>query len=206
VDKGPAATADTQKEGSTVTTQKPEVPKQARTPRAEKQPPSAAVCRTLAFFAAVAAGCTGVPIRPEPFECPERTQKVMRDQLGWEDGESFSIQLDDRFERDSRAVFRPGAEVVGITPERGINPETRQKAPPGTRYWGQVYVDPQDEDAKRRGDPAALLVKYDRAKLPGKEEVPVCIIARSGRVYSVDKDGAATAANSGSASVTTSYP
>jgi len=207
VDRGPAATADTQKEGSTVTTQKPEAPKQARTPRAAKQPPSAAVCRTLAFFAAVAAGCTGVPIRPEPFECPERTQKVMRDQLGWElDLDAFSIQLDDRFERDSRAVFRPGAEVVGITPESGLTPVTRQKAPPGTKFWGRVYVDPQDETAKGRGQPAALLVKYERAKLPGKEEVPVCIIGRSGFVYSVDKDGAATAANSGSAKPTTSYP
>jgi predicted Ser/Thr protein kinase len=206
VDRGPAATADTQKEGSTVTTQKLEAPKQARTPRTEKQPPSAVACRTLAFFAAVAAGCTGVPIRPEPFECPERTQRVMLDQLGWEYEESFSIQLDDRFERDSEAVFRPGAEVVGITPESGITPHTRQKAPPGTRYWGRVYVDPQDETAKLRGEPAALLVKYDRAKLPGKEEVPVCIIARSAKVYSLDKDGAATAANSGSASVTTIYP
>jgi eukaryotic-like serine/threonine-protein kinase len=207
VDRGPAATADTQKEGSTVTTQKPEAPKQARTPRAEKQPPSAAVCGTLAFFAAVAAGCTGIPIRPEPFECPERTQKVMRDQLGWElDLDSFTIALDDRFERDSRAVFRPGAEVVGITPESGLTPVTRQKAPPGTKFWGRVYVDPQDETAKGRGEPAALLVKYDRAKLPGKEEVPVCIIGRSGKVHSVDKDGAATAANSGSASVTSSYP
>jgi len=207
VNKGPAATADTQKEGSTVTTQKPEAPKQARTLRAGKQPPSAAECGTLAFLAAVAAGCTGLPVRPEPFECPERTQKVMRDQLGWElDLDSFTIALDDRFERDSRAVFRPGAEVVGITPESGLTPVTRQKAPPGTKFWGRVYVDPQDETAKLRGQPAALLVKYERAKLPGKEEVPVCIIGRSGFVYSVDKDGATTAENSGSAKVTSSYP
>ena len=205
VDRGPAATADTQKEGSTVTTQKPEAPKQARTPRAEKQPPSAAVCKTLAFLVAVAAGCTGAPIRPEPFECPERTQKVMLQQ-GWEPGDRFSVQLDDRFERDSRQVFRPGAEVVGIVPESGITRETRQKAPPGTKFWGRVYVDPQDETAKLRGEPAALLVKYERAKLPGKDEAPVCIIGRSGRVYSVDKDGATKAANSGEAEVTTRYP
>lgn len=206
VDRGPAATADTQKEGSTVTTQKPEAPKQVRPPRAEKQPPSAAVCRTLAFFAAVAAGCTGAPIRPEPFECPERTQRVMSDQLGWEGGYRFAIQLDDRFERDSRAVFRPGAEIVSIVPDTGISREQRQKAPPGTKLWGRVYVDPQDEDAKLRGEPAALLVKYERAKLPGKDEAPVCIIGRSSKAYSVDKDGATKAANSGEASVTTRYP
>jgi hypothetical protein len=34
----------------------------------------------------------------------------------------------------------------------------------------------------------------------------VCIIGRSGRVYSMDKDGATKAANSGEAEVTTSYP
>jgi serine/threonine protein kinase len=207
VNKGPAAPAGTQKEGSTVKTQKPEAPKQARTLRAGKQSPSAAECGTLAFLAAVAAGCTGLPVRPEPFECPERTQKVMRDQLGWElEYDGFTIALDDRFERDSRAVFRPGAEVVGLTPESGLNRTTRQKAPPGTKFWGRVYVDPQDETAKATGQPAALLVKYERAKLPGKEEVPVCIIARSGAVYSVDKDGATTAENSGLATPTSSYP
>jgi serine/threonine protein kinase len=205
VDRGPAANAATQKEGSTVTTQKLEAPKQARTLRAEKQPPSAAVCKTLAFFAAVAAGCTGIPIRPEPFECPERTRKVMSAQ-GWEAGYSFSVALDDRFERDSRAVFRPGGEVVAIVPETGLDREQRQKAPPGTKLWGRVYVDPQDETAKLRGEPAALLVKYERAKLPGKEEVPVCIIGRSGAVYSIDKDGATTAGNSGSATVQWFYP
>jgi predicted Ser/Thr protein kinase len=204
VDRGPAATADTQKEGSTVTTQKPEAPKQARTTRAEKQPPSAAACRTLAFLAAVAAGCTGLPVRPEPFECPERTRKVM-DAQGWEAGERFSVALDDRFERDSRQVFRPGAEVVGIVPDTGLAHD-RKLAPPGTKFWGRVYVDPQDETAKGRGEPAALLVKYERAKLPGKEEFPVCIIGRSGAVFSVDKDGATNAANSGEARVTWFYP
>jgi predicted Ser/Thr protein kinase len=206
VDRGPAANAGTQKEGSTVTTQKPEAPKQARTSRAETQPPSAAACRTLAFLAAVAAGCTGLPVRPEPFECPERTRKVM-DAQGWEAGYRFVVALDDRFDRDSdEVIFRPGADIVAIVPDSGLTREQRQKAPPGTKLWGRIYVDPQDETAKLRGEPAALLVKYDRAKLPGKEEVPVCIIARSGAVYSVDKDGATKAANDGEARVTWFYP
>jgi predicted Ser/Thr protein kinase len=205
VDRGPAATADTQKEGSTVTTQKPEAPKQARTPRAEKQPPSAAVCRTLAFLAAVAAGCTGAPIRPEPFECPERTQKVMLEQ-GWEAGYRFIVALDDRFEEEEDVIFRPGAEVVAIVPELNLHSDQYEKAPPGTRLWGRVYVDPQDKTAKGRGEPAAVLVKYERAKLPGKEEVPVCIIGRSVQGISMDKDGATKAANSGEARVTPFYP
>jgi hypothetical protein len=127
------------------------------------------------------------------------------DAQGWEAGERLTVALDDRFERDSRQVFRPGAEVVGIVPDTGLFHDEKL-APPGTKFWGRVYVDPQDETAKLRGQPAALLVKYERAKLPGKEEVPVCIIARSGRVYSVDKDGATKAANSGEARVTWFYP
>ncbi|KFE69712.1 serine/threonine protein kinase [Hyalangium minutum] len=206
VDRGPAVPADTQKEGSTVTTQKPEAPKPARPSRAEKQPPSATVCRALAFLAAVAAGCTGAPIRPEPFKCPERTQKVMLEQ-GWEAGYRFDVALDDRFDRDSdEVIFRPGAEIVAIVPDTGLDREQYKKAPPGTKLWGRVYVDPQDETAKGRKEPAAVLVKYERAKLPGKEDFPVCIIGRSRKGYSMDKDGATKAANSGEVEVTPFYP
>jgi eukaryotic-like serine/threonine-protein kinase len=206
VDRGPAATADTQKEGSTVTTQKQEAPKQARPPRGEKHPPSVAKCKTLAFIAAVAAGCTGLPIRPEPFECPERAWKVMEEH-GWKSGYWFVLGLDDRFDRDSDVIFRPGGEVVGLVPQTGLSREQRKEGPPsGTRFWGRVYVDPQDGEAKYAGEPAALLVKYERMKLPGQEEVPVCIIARSVKVYAVDKDGATQARNSGSARVTARYP
>jgi hypothetical protein len=131
----------------------------------------------------------------------------MSGQLGWEGGDRFVVALDDRFDRDSdEVIFRPGAEVVGIVPESGLTPTTRKKAPPGTKFWGRVYVDPQDETAKLRGQPAAILVKYERAKLPGQEEVPVCLVARSARVYTLDKDGAAKAANGGEGTVTASYP
>jgi hypothetical protein len=131
----------------------------------------------------------------------------MLDQQGWRDGHSFSIALDDRFERHSVAVFRPGAEVVGLVPQDGLSPEQEEKGPPpGTRFWGRVYVDTQDETAKGRNQPAALLVKYERMKLPGQEEVPVCIIGRSGHVKSMDKDGTTRAGNSGGGRVVTSYP
>jgi hypothetical protein len=156
------------------------------------------------FVAAAAAGCTGLPVRPEPFECPERTRKLM-DAQGWEDGFRMTVQIDDRFERDSRQVFRPGAEVVSIVPDRGVFHD-RKLAPPGTKFWGRVYVDPQERVAKLKDEPAGLIVKYERAKLPGQEDFPVCIIGLSQRVYSVDKDGATTASNSASAEVTWSYP
>jgi hypothetical protein len=209
VDTGPAATADTQKEGSPVTTQEQEAPRQASTPRAEKKPPSAALCKTLSFLVAVAAGCTGVPIRPEPFKCPERARAVMEEQHGWTSGYWFELSLDDRFEWASEEVIlRPGAEVVGLVPPGLVrSDEQEKKGPPtGTRFWGRVYVDPQDEEAQFKNEPAALLVKYERMKLPGQEEVPVCIIARSPKVFEVAKDGAARFVNAGEGRVTAFYP
>jgi serine/threonine protein kinase len=203
VDTGPAAPTGTQKEGSTVTIQKPEAPTQARTPRGQK-PPSAAVCKTLAFLSAVAMGCTSIPTRPEPFECPQRVQDIMTDELGWEFGEVFWAALDDRFDVDSREVyFRPGAEVVSRVPDTGIDDEQEKLAPPGTLFWGRVYVDPKHPH--RDGEPAGLIVKYERAKLPGKEEVPVCVFGVTGKVYSIDKEGVVKASNSGSLRVRASF-
>jgi serine/threonine protein kinase len=206
-DPSPTVTASIQKEGSNVKTLEPETTKQARTPHGQKSPLSPTMCKALSFLAAVAAGCTGVPVRPDPFECPERAQTVMLDQQRWFDGYRFALGLDDRFDRDSRGVFRLGAEVVGLVPQTGLDSEQRKMGPPpGTRFWGRVYVDPQDQGAKDTGQPAALLVKYERMKLPGQEEVPVCIIGRSVHVYSMDKDGTTSARNSGEGKVVTSYP
>jgi serine/threonine-protein kinase len=206
-DPGPAGPADTQKEGSTVTIQHPKAPQQASTPRGTQKSPSPALCKMLPFLAAVMAGCTGLPVRPEPFTCPERVQRLMLQELGWEPLEAFTLTLDDRWDRDSdEAIFRPGAEIVSVVPERGLIPGQRKKTPPGTKFWGRVYVDPQDEDAVLRGEPAALLVKYERAKLPGQEEVPVCAVGRSAKAYKVEKDGATRASNDGEARVVLAYP
>jgi hypothetical protein len=153
------------------------------------------------------AGCTGLPVRPEPFTCPERVQDIMLDELGWEEHDYFTVALDDRWDDRVKGgvVFRPGAEIVSVVPETGLDDEQRKKAPPGTKFWGRVYVDPQDRVALGRGEPAALLVKYERAKLPGQEEVPVCAVGRSAKAYTVEKDGATRASNWGAARVFVVY-
>jgi eukaryotic-like serine/threonine-protein kinase len=214
VDPDPAGPADTQKEGSTVTIQQPKAPQEASTLRGTQKPPSSALCKTLPFLAAVAAGCTGLPVRPAPFECPERVQRIMLQELGWEHGDVLEVALDDRWDRNVKGgvVFRPGAEIVSVVPEdhwkqvgrirwKGIEGKMVLKAPAGTKFWGRVYVDPQDVVAGHRGEPAALLVKYERAKLPGQEEVPVCAVGRSDKAYKVEKDGATRASNGGGAVV-----
>jgi hypothetical protein len=69
--------AEAGEEGSPVKTQPPEAPQQTRSTRerGQKPLPSADICKGLSLAAAVALGCTGVPVRPEPFTCPETDEK-----------------------------------------------------------------------------------------------------------------------------------
>src|SRR5206468_725244 len=76
---GPAPVPE-QKEGSTVKTQPPEDPKQARR---QKTSPGSDMRKALAVGCAIATGCTGPQVRPEPFTCPEGAQRTMREQLHW---------------------------------------------------------------------------------------------------------------------------
>lgn len=125
----------------------------------------------------------------------------MAEQLGWSPGEIFVLALDDRCDWRSELVLRPG-EVVGRVPEN-IPRAQRKKTPPGTQFWGQLYVDTQSGHGN---EPAEIIVKYERVKLPGQEERPVCLVARSFRVYALEKDGSVKASNSGGATVRDTYP
>ncbi|MDY7230620.1 serine/threonine protein kinase [Hyalangium rubrum] len=164
--------APEQKEGATLTTQPTEAPKQALGPRerGQKTTPSADVCKGLTLAAAIAAGCTGAQIRPEPFTCPEGARRAMRE-LRWNDSDRFSLQIDDRHGTDDNIWLRPGDTVVGVVPQdvRG-----QQVAPPGTQFLGgKVYVWP---DKTNSGMAGRVVVKFERAKLPRQEEVPVCVV------------------------------
>jgi serine/threonine protein kinase len=188
VGTGPAS-APVQKEGSTVTTPPTEAPSQARTPRGQK-PPSPSLCKSLLPAAAILAGCTGVPVRPEPFTCPEGAQRAMREQLGWHGFERFSLVVDDRHDQWGEVWLRPGDTIVGVVP-KGVIPRQKEVAPPGTRFLGgKVYVSPEKTAS---GKPGSVIVKYERVKLPNREELPVCFIVE----VSADelKDGAAKMSN-----------
>jgi serine/threonine-protein kinase len=165
-----------QKEGSPMKIQPPEAPKEARGPRdrGQRSPPSADVCKGLTLAAAIAAGCTGVPVRPDPFTCPEGAQRAMHEQLRWGESERFSVVLDDRYDRWGDVWLRAGDTVVGVVPP-GISPGRQHElAPPGTQFLGgKVYVSPEKTPD---GDPGKVIVKYERVKLPNREELPVCFI------------------------------
>ncbi len=201
VHTGPAATADAHKEGSTVKTQPPEATKQARAPRGQKPPTSSALCKALLPVAAIAAGCPGVPVRPEPFDCPEGARTAMVKELHWmrqELGEfvsvsRFEVTMDDRWKDRAEVWFHPGDTVIGIVPKSIPYKEQMQLAPPGTRFYGgKVYVSTK-EDPEGRGAVGRVYVKYDRVKLPGQDEVPICFIAETAALQV--KDGAAQVTN-----------
>jgi serine/threonine protein kinase len=172
VDAGPS-TAAVQKEGPTVKTQPPEAQKQPRTGRSGKAFATPTVSVGLPLCALLAAGCPGVQVRPEPFGCPAGTREAMREELGWKESDRFSLRIDDRHTQDEVLWFSAGAEVVGFVSE-GYARVNGPKAPPGTRFYGgKVYLIPEKNE--RKGYPA-VVVKYERVKVPGKDEVPVCFV------------------------------
>jgi eukaryotic-like serine/threonine-protein kinase len=161
-----------QKEGSPVKMPSPEVPPHASPPRMRKKA-SATDCAALSFVAALAAGCPGSQIRPESFTCPAGAERAMKDHLHWETGDKFALQLDDRHERLRNAWFTAGAEVVGIVVQDNHDRRQRELAPPGTRFYGKAYY---LSDKMGRTDAPALVVRYDRVKLPGQEDQPICFV------------------------------
>ena len=180
------APAPVQEEGSTVKTLPPEDPKQARR---QKTPPGRDVSKALALGCAIATGCTGAQVRPEPFTCPDGTIAA-RKQLSWRESQQFSVVIDDRYDPWRNVWLRPGDTVVGVVPE-GVTPSQAPVAPPGTRFFGgKVYVSPEKT---ADGSPGFIIVKYDRVKLPKQDELPACFIVE----VEADelKDGAAKTSN-----------
>jgi len=172
-DAGPSPAA-VQEEAS-VKTQRPEPPKQARAGRVQKAPPLPDVCKLLPLAAALAAGCPGVQVRPEPFSCPSGARAAMEEELGWNvDGERFALLIDDRKGLEEDPWFPAGADVVGVVPKGMREPRQDKVAPVGTRFLGgKVYVIPEKT---REGRPGRVVVKYERVKVPGKDELPVCFV------------------------------
>jgi serine/threonine protein kinase len=184
---GPAL-APERKEGATVKTQPTEAPEQSPTPTGQKTSPGSAMRKVVPIVCSLAAGCTGVPVKPDPFTCPDGAQSAMRE-LHWSDRDRFSLVIDDRHDPESLGIWlRPGDEVVAVVPQDVRGQPT---APPGTRFLGgKVYVFP---DKTGSGEPGRIVVKYERAKLPRQEEVPVCVVVDT--TADELKDGAGKTSN-----------
>ncbi|NNC19860.1 protein kinase [Corallococcus exiguus] len=197
---GPAVAA-APKEGSALKTPAPEASSPGRAPRMPKKSVAAVECASLSLVAALAAGCPGAQIRPEAFTCPDGAYETMREQLHWRGADQFSLQLDERQAPWGLVWFTAGAEVVGIVP-KGINID-RQKAvaPVGTRFYGKAYY---LSDKMGRADGETLVIRYDRVKLPGQEEYPICFVVET--TAEEFKDGKVKASNRGGGFVVDRWP
>ncbi|MDC0712727.1 serine/threonine-protein kinase [Stigmatella sp. ncwal1] len=197
----PSATDAGQKEGSTVKMPSPEVSIQGRPTRVRNKV-SATECAALSLVAALAAGCPSSQIRPESFTCPDGAESAMVNDLHWRYFDRFSLVLDDRHGRDEQIWFTPGSEVVGVVPKgKGHYRRQLEVAPPGTRFYGKAYY---LSDKMGRADGPALVVRYDRVKLPGQDERPVCFVVES-RSYGF-KDGRVQASNFNEGTVVDRWP
>jgi eukaryotic-like serine/threonine-protein kinase len=180
----PPAMGAVQKEGSTVKMDTPEVPAQGRPQRVQKKV-SVGECAAMSLVVALAAGCPGSQIRPESFTCPAGAARAMVNELHWEEGDWFTLVLDDRYDRGDSPWFTPGSDVVGVVPKaKGLARRQYEVAPPGTRFYGKAYY---LSDKMGRADAPALIIRYDRVKLPGQDERPVCFVVEA-RSYGF-KDG-----------------
>jgi len=206
VDPAPAAPAAVQKEGSTVTTQKPDASKQAPTARAQKQPRGAhtpaflAWCKSFAIVgtvAAVAAGCPGAQVRPEPFECPAGAWELMDEKWNWS-SEGIRVLLDDRYKQLGDSWLQSGP-VVGVAVEdiggaKLQQTRSNKPVPVGTRFIGHLWVVPEPS---RGGSPGHVVVRYDRVEFPNGDKAPVCLLAGGDRTLPVEelKDGTGRVTN-----------
>ncbi|HEX5753612.1 MAG TPA: protein kinase [Archangium sp.] len=196
VDSASAVPAAVQKEGSTVTTEKPDASKQPPTARAQKPQRGAhtaellAWCKSFAIVgtvAAVAAGCPGAQVRPEPFECPAGAWELMDEKWKWGD-DGVSVLLDDRYKAVGDSWLRSGP-VVGVTlPDQTQQTRSKKPVPVGTRFIGHLWVVPEPS---RSGKPGYVVVRYDRVEFPNGDKAPVCLLAGGDRTLPVEelKDG-----------------
>ncbi|SET54054.1 hypothetical protein SAMN05443639_103298 [Stigmatella erecta] len=121
-------------------------------------------------------------------------------ELHWEDEDRFILVLDDRHNIEGKTWFTAGSDVVGVVPKiKGLHRRQLEVAPPGTRFYGKAYYLKKGFD----GNPS-LLIRYDRVKLPGQDERPICFVVES-RSYGF-KDGRVQAGNFNEGSVVDRWP
>ncbi len=202
------APSTAQKEGSTMNMTKLDAPPPGRASRPSKSLPTPgarrtpAWCKSVALSLAMASGCTGAQLRPDPFECPPGARDAMA-RLGWEVGDILQILIDDRGPPGYGSyTFRPGPVVGLIRPDGNRHLRYAKNYPAGTRLFGRLYLAPTQESHLN----GFLIAVYNRAKLPGQEEVPVCLVVDNELLNTPPKDGAAEASTLGEFRVVHQWP
>ncbi|HLL02425.1 MAG TPA: protein kinase [Myxococcaceae bacterium] len=193
----PTAPTEVQKEGPPVTPQQPDAPKPLSAPHAQKPQRGVrsaeflAWCKSFAIVGtvtAVASGCPGAQVRPEPFQCPEGAWELMDEKWGWDaDGMGIRLLVDDRYKIDGEFWLQSGP-VVGVVVNGPQQPRSKKPVPVGTRFIGHQWVVPEPNSQ----GPAHLVVRYDRVEFPNGENAPVCLLVGGDRTFTLAavKDGA----------------
>lgn len=186
----PALTA-APKEGSTVKPQPSDDPQSPRTARAPKSAPApnspgfAAWCKTLPVAVALSHGCASVPFKAEPLECPPGSVQAMKE-LGWNLGrDKFYVTLDERGPDRGGFTFTLGAPIISVVPGGATG---QVKAPPGTLFYGRVYINDERKDCPL----GVLRIVYDHVEFPGRRKYPVCAVSGLNPIDDL-KDGKASA-------------
>ncbi len=195
----PAAPMEVETKGPvSVTTPKPEAVQPPPTARAPKQPRGPhtagflAWCKSFAIVGtvtAVASGCPGAQVRPEPFQCPEGAWELMDEKWMWDAG-GILVLVDDRLKPRGFSRVQSGP-VVAVKLPTNLGPDqphSKKPVPAGTRFIGHLWVVPEPSDD---GLPGYAVMRYDRVEFPDGENAPVCLMAGGDRNLSVDelKDG-----------------
>lgn len=193
----PDAPAALEKKGSPVMTQKPDAPLPPPTPRPQKPQRGAHTaeflgwCKSFAILGtvtAVASGCPGAQVRPEPFQCPEGAWELMHEKWQWDNGDGIAVRIDDRHPVGKSAWYQSGP-VVGVVDRNKPEQERSKKpVPKGTRFIGHLWLVPEPT---RFGEPGYFVVRYDRVEFPNGENAPVCLLVGRNLDHGLDelKDG-----------------
>ncbi len=156
----------------------PSTPETSSQPALRESSASAPSWRKCALAVASVAwlkmGCAGVELRPKPEDCPEKTIKAMRKQLGLkvdvagDEGVLWLVLDEKRLPAEGQSSAR-GYPTVALVegPVTGVLAQGfphSQRLPPGTRFEGHLWT---------RGD--QLYGRYFKALLPDGSSVPVCL-------------------------------
>jgi serine/threonine protein kinase len=138
-------------------------------PAAPPLKPSSKAARlsALCTAAGLAAGCSSVPVRPDPAECPaEAIESMAKLLIG--PGNAARVKFDSGGPQPvgepDEHHFRPGP-IVSIV----ISP-SRSQLPRGTLLFGRVLA----------GSGERFFIRYTQAQLPNNPRVPICAVAEMG--------------------------
>jgi serine/threonine protein kinase len=144
--------------------------------------PAGGLAKTLrktlcaAGAAATAAGCPGVPVRPDPKECPQVSIDNMR-RLGIPQGNEVAAWIDGELGGHEPGSYRVGPMVGEV--RRSDRPSV---LPVGALLFGRVLLSGGDR----------FFVRYTELQVPGSPRVPICAIVRTNEA-GVEKQPGSTA-------------